>query len=440
MQISLENTGTFERKLTVTLPAARLDDAVRSRLQDLSREVRLKGFRPGKVPMSVIQKRFGNQVREEALGELIRDTFGEALRQENLRPAMSPRITPVGDLAGDELAYTAEFEVLPELDTIDVGSLQIERIESSVEDADIDRMIDTLRTQRRTWNPVERGAGNGDMVLFEHSAQADGVRVPAEGQERAGTILGSGAMLEAFETELAGLKVGDEKTFKVEFPADWRNNPELAGKTADVSVKVTKVHEAQVPEVDADFIKSFGIADGSVEQFRKDVHANLQRELDNAIAGRLKTSVIDKLLAAHAELEVPKGMVAAEAGALHADAQRQFEQARQAGRQLPPVPAVEAFEESATRRVRAAVLIGALAQQNEIRLDERRVREVLASIAATYEEPEEVIQLYYSNQQLMSGLQQRVMEDQVAEWVASKAQVEVKSLPFTDVMNPQPAA
>ncbi len=439
MQISLENTGTFERKLTVTLPSSRLDDVIRSRLQDLSREVRLKGFRPGKVPMSVIQKRFGNQVRDEALGELIRDTFGEALRQENLRPAMSPRITPVGDLGGENFAYTAEFEVLPELGNIDVSGLSIERVESSVEDADIDRMIETLRLQRRTWSPVDRGAGNGDMVLFEHSAQADGTRVPAEGSERAGTILGSGAMLPAFETELAGLKVGDEKTFKVEFPADWRNNPELAGKSADVSIKVTKVHESRIPEIDADFIRSFGIADGSVEQFRSDVRANLQRELDSAIAGRLKLNVIDRLLAAHPDLDVPKGMVAAEAAALHGEAQRQFAQAQQSGRQLPPVPAVEAFEESALRRVRAAVLIGALAQQNGLRLDERRLREALATIASTYEDPEEVIQLYYGNQQLMEGLQQRVMEDQVAEWVAEKAKVEARTLPFADVMNPQTA-
>ncbi|MFB9069147.1 trigger factor [Pseudofulvimonas gallinarii] len=439
MQISLENTGTFERKLTVTLPSSRLDDVVRSRLQDLSREVRLKGFRPGKVPMSVIQKRYGNQVREEALGELIRDSFGEALRQENLRPAMSPRITPVGDIGGEQFAYTAEFEVLPELATIDVSGLSIERVQSNVEDADIDRMIETLRLQRRTWNPVERGAGNGDMVLFEHHAQAGDARFPVEGNERAGTILGSGAMLPAFETELAGLQVGDEKTFKVEFPADWRNNPELAGKTADVTVKVTKVHESRVPEVDADFIKSFGIADGSVEQFRSDVRANLQRELNSAIAGRLKQSVIDKLLAAYPDLEVPKGMVSMEAAALHADAQRTFAQAQQAGRQLPPVPAVEAFEETALRRVRAAVLIGAIAQQNDIRLEESRLREALATIASTYEDPEEVIQLYYSNQQLMGGLQQRVMEDQVAEWVAEKAKVEVREIPFTEVMNPQTA-
>lgn len=439
MQISLENTGTFERKLTVTLPSSRLDDVVRSRLQDLSREVRLKGFRPGKVPMSVIQKRYGNQVREEALGELIRDSFGEALRQENLRPAMSPRITPVGDIGGEQFAYTAEFEVLPELATIDVSGLSVERVQSNVEDADIDRMIETLRLQRRTWNPVERGAGNGDMVLFEHHAQAGDARFPVEGNERAGTILGSGAMLPAFETELAGLQVGDEKTFKVEFPADWRNNPELAGKTADVTVKVTKVHESRVPEVDADFIKSFGIADGSVEQFRSDVRANLQRELNSAIAGRLKQSVIDKLLAAYPDLEVPKGMVSMEAAALHADAQRTFAQAQQAGRQLPPVPAVEAFEETALRRVRAAVLIGAIAQQNDIRLEESRLREALATIASTYEDPEEVIQLYYSNQQLMGGLQQRVMEDQVAEWVAEKAKVEVREIPFTEVMNPQTA-
>lgn len=440
MQISVESTGTFERKLTVTVPSARLEEAVRSRLQSLSREVRLKGFRPGKVPMSVIQKRFGDQVREEAQGELIRETFSEALRQQNLRPAMAPRITSVGEQGGEQFAYTAEFEVLPELGTIDVSTLEIERVESSVEEADVDRMIETLRLQRRTWTPVERPAGDGDMVLFEHSLQADDLRVPAEGFERAGTILGSGAMLPAYEEALAGMKPGDEKTFEVQFPADWRNNPELAGRTAQASVRVTKVHEAKLPEVDADFVRSFGIADGSMEQFRSDVRANLQRELDNALLARLKNSVIDQLLAAHSELEVPRGMVAAEAAAMHADAQRQFAQAQQAGRQLPPVPPVEAFEAQALRRVRAGILIGALVQQNGLQLDEQRLRETLASIASTYEDPQEVVQLYYGNQQLMAGLQQRVMEDQVAEWVAERARVQVKKLGFAEVMNPAPLA
>jgi trigger factor len=436
MQISLENTGTFERKLTVTLPAARLDDAVRSRLQRLSREVRLKGFRPGKVPMSVIENRFGAQVREEAYGELVRDSFGEALQQEKLRPALAPRITPVGDGSNGELAFTAEFEVMPELDAIDVSGMKLERIESSVEDSDIDAMIDTLRQQRRTWTLAERAAVAGDMVLFEHSAVAGDARFPAEGVERAGTILGSGAMMEDFEAELVGMSADEQKTFAVDFPADWRN-ADLAGKKADVTVRIIRVQESLLPDVDAAFIQSFGIADGDMGHFRADVRANLERELANAIGGRLKNEVIGKLLEAHADLAVPAGMVQAEAQALHRDAERQFQQAQQSGRQLPPVPAPEAFTNNATQRVRAAVLIGAIAQQNKIQLDERRVREALSAIAATYEQPDQVIELYYGNQQLMAGLQQRVLEDQVAEWVATQAHAQVKTLGFAEVMKPQ---
>lgn len=434
MQTSLENTGTFERKLTVTLPAERLNEAVRTRLQSLSREVRLKGFRPGKVPMSVVEKRFGAQVRDEAYGELVRSTFGEAMQKEQLRPVMSPRITPVIDAGEGEMAYTAEFEVMPELGPIDVSGLKIERVESSVEDADIDHMIETLRQQRRTWEPAERAAAAGDMVMFEHSSTTSDGRYPAEGVERAGTIIGSGAMLETFEAELVGLSATDEKTFSVDFPQGWRN-PGLAGKTADVSVKVIRVQEAKMPALDTDFIKSFGIADGDLEHFRKDVRANLERELKGAVGSRLKNDVVAKLLDTHPNLDVPKGMVEAEAQSLHREAERQFQQ--NAGRNLPPVPPVDAFMETATRRVRAAVLIGSLARQNELRLDEGRVREALAAIAATYEEPDQVIELYYGNPQLMNGLQQRVLEDQVAEWVASQTQGDSLKLAFTDVMKPQ---
>lgn len=433
MQISLENTGTLERKLTVTLPAARLDDVIKTRLQNLSREVRLKGFRPGKVPMAVVEKRFGAQVREEAYGELIRDTFSEAVQQENLRPAMAPRITATGQAGEGELAYTAEFEVFPELPAIDVSTIAIDRIQSEVADSDIDGMVETLRQQRRTWQPVERAAASGDMVLFEHSATAGDVRLPAEGTERAGTILGSGAMLEAFEAELVGMKPEDEKTFTLTFPDNWRQ-AELAGKTANVAVKVVRVQEANLPEVDAAFIRSFGIADGSMDRFRTDVRANLERELANALSSRLKNEVVGKLLDAHPDIEVPKGMIDAEMQALHRDAERQRQQA---GRNAPPVPPAEAFRETATRRVRAAVIIGELARQNRIQLDERRVREALAAIAATYEEPDQVIELYYGNPQLMSGLQQRVLEDQVAEWVAGQAKSQAHKLSFAEVMKPR---
>ncbi len=433
MQISVENTGQLERKLTVSVPAASLDDAVRSRLQQLSREVRLKGFRPGKVPMAVVEKRFGAQVREEAMGELVRDSFGEALRQENLRPAMSPRITPVPDAAEGELAFTAEFEVLPELGTIDISGLKIDQIKAEVVDADIDTMIDTLRQQRRTWNTVERAAADGDLVMFEYSAQADDARFPAEGRERAGTVIGAGGLPPDFEQALVGLSVDDEKRFLVDFPEGWQHR-DLAGKQAQIELRVLRIQASHVPEVDEEFIASFGIPGGELEQFRADVRANLERELSNAVTVRLKGEVIKQLLAANADLVVPRGMVEAEAESMHQSAERQR---RQAGPNAPAVPPVAEFVNTATDRVRAAVLIGELARQNGIRLDERRVREMLATIASTYEEPEQLIQLYTSNQNLMQGLQQRVIEDQVAEWVSTQAPGETRELSFSEVMKPQ---
>ncbi|MFA7542727.1 MAG: trigger factor, partial [Lysobacterales bacterium] len=290
MQISLENTGTLERKLTVTLPASRLEDEIKSRLQKLGREVRLNGFRPGKVPMSVISKRFGAQVRDEVFEELVRDSFGEALRKEKLRPAMSPRITPVSDAGQDQLAFTAEFEVMPELEAIDVSALSIARTEAEVQDVDIDNMIDTLRQQRKSWNRVERPAAEADLVLFEHSAQAGDVRFPVEGIERAGTVIGSAALPTEFEAALVGMSEGQDKTFDIDFPETWPQ-PELTGKNATVTVTVTQVKEGALPEVDTDFIESFGIENGDVDQFRRDIRANLDRELGSALGARLKDEV-----------------------------------------------------------------------------------------------------------------------------------------------------
>lgn len=433
MQISVENTGQLERKLTVTVPAASLDDAVRSRLQQLSREVRLKGFRPGKVPMAVVEKRFGAQVREEAIGELVRDSFGEALRQENLRPAMSPQITPVADAAEGEFAFTAEFDVLPELGTIDISGLKINQIKAEVVDADIDHMIDTLRQQRRTWNQVDRAAADGDLVMFEYSAQASDARFPAEGRERAGTVIGAAGLPADFEQALIGLAVDEEKTFQVSFPEDWQH-ADLAGKQADIELRVMRVQASSVPEIDEEFIASFGIPGGDLAQFRSDVRANLERELANALTVRMKGEVITQLLAANADLVVPRSMVEAEAASMHQNAERQR---RQAGTNAPAVPPMDQFVAAATDRVRAAVLIGELARQNGIRLDERRVRESLATIASTYEEPEQLIQLYTSNQSLMQGLQQRVIEDQVSEWVATQAPGETREMGFSEVMKPQ---
>jgi len=430
MQVSIENIGALERKLTVRVPADAYESQVRSRIAEAGRTVRLKGFRPGKVPVKVIEQRFGAQIRGEAMSELVRTSFQQAIDEQKLRPAVAPSIATSGTPVDGQIEYTATFEVLPDLGKVDVASLAISKPVASVADVDVDTMIETLRQQRRTWLPVERGAQNGDMALFEFSASGDGFVFPAEGRERVGTIIGSSAMSNGLEEHLVGHVTGDEFNADVAFPADFRIQA-LAGKQAKVSIKVVRVQEAKLPELDDAFLATFGITDGGIEKFRADVRANLERELKSMLGIRLKNEVVNKLIEAHPGIELPKGMVDAEARAL---AQQAEAQAQQQGRSFGADPS--AFVEAARRRVAAGMLIGELARQNEIRPDSRRVAETLATIASTYEEPQQVVELYQRDPQLMNGLQNRVLEDQVAEWVATQAKTSEQQLSFSEAMRP----
>ena len=433
MQVSVENLGKLERKLTVRVPADQYESQVKARLAEVARSVRLKGFRPGKIPPKVIEQRFGSQVRGEAISELIRNSFNEAVGKENLRPAMSPEIDTTGVPTDGQIEYTAKFEVLPEVGTIDVSQLEITKSSANVSDADVDAMIETLRAQRRDWAPVERTAQAGDMALFEYSAQgadaSGSFRHPAEGTDRVGTIIGSAAMTTGIEDALIGHATGDTVNVEVDFPADFRE-PALASRRAKVEAKLIRLQESKLPEVDDTFIRAFGISDGGIEKFRSDVRANLERELKGMLSARLKNEVVGKLVDAYPQIDLPQGMIDREAQTL---AQQAQEQARQQG-QIAPGP--EAYAEIARRRVAAGVLVGEIARANNIRLDNRRVAETLASFASTYEEPERVVELYQRDPQLMSGLQSRVMEDQVADWIADHAKVTEQTLSFGEAMRP----
>lgn len=431
MQVSVENVGTLERKLTVSVPSARLETTIKSRLRELSRSVRLKGFRPGKIPEKVIEQRYGRQVRSEALSELIRDSFNEAVKQENLRPAVQPSIETSGQPVDGELKYVATFEVMPEIGSIDVSGLKIVKPVAEVSDADIDRMIETLRLQRRTWNNVERAAQDGDLVMFESAATTATGRVPADGVERSGTILGSNALFAQLEQKLVGLSTGDERELDVTFPAEYRV-PALAGQSAKMQVKIARVSEASIPELNDEFMQQFGIGEGGLARFRTEVRANLERELKAALMARLKGDVVEKLVDAHNTLEFPKRMVDAEARGLVQQAQQQAQQQGQPAPSITP----ESVRPVAQRRVAAAVLLGELARQNDIRLDPARVQDMLATIASTYEEPEQVVELYRNDPQLMDGLRSRVVEDQVIDWIADHAEAATTTLSFDEVMRP----
>jgi len=400
---------------------------VSARITEMGRTMRLKGFRPGKVPTTVIKQRFGSQVRGEVLSDLIGSTLREAVEQEKLQPIANPAINTTGQPENGEIAYTATFEIMPEFPAVDVAALEISRPVAVVADADIDKMLETLRQQRRSFDAVDRASAEADFVMFEYAAEAGDYRFPSEGLERAGSVIGSGTLFKALDEALVGRKADESFDAEIAFPEDFRND-QLAGKTAKVNFKIIKVQEPNLPEIDGEFAKLFGIEDGDLDTFRKEVRSNLERELKAALMGRLKSEVAEKLADAHAELDVPKLMVQSEAHNMAVGSVPQGQQ--------PPPQLIEAAMPIARKRVIAGLLMGEIARKQEIKIDRKRIAEQLAAIASTYEEPEKVIELYNGDPQLMSGLQNRVIEDQVAEWVAEHAKTTNLDLSFDDVMRP----
>ena len=431
-QVSVESVGNLERRMTLRLPAERLETQVGGRLREIARTARIKGFRPGKVPTKVVEQRYGEQVRAEVLDGLLREGFDEAVRDNALRIAGNPRIEPAGADGGEgDLSYVATFELMPEFGDVDVSRLQVVRATAEVVDADIDRMIENLRLQRRSWSAVTRAAKEGDAVDVATWSQAGDERLPAEGVEQGVDVIGSGAMLPEIEAALAGMSAGEEKTVEVTFPAQWRV-PQLAGKTVQVHLKAEQVSEPVLPEIDPAFIRSFGVKSGEMAQFRSEIRSNLERELKGALMNRLRREVGEQLAAAYADVELPPRLVENEARAM---AQQALQQARQGQQPIAlPEGAHEQFMDAARKRVLVALLVGEVARRNELRLDPKRLNELLRLIASTYEEPQQVIELYRNDPQLMSGLQSRAMEEQVIDWIAERAQHTEQALSFQEAI------
>ena len=432
MQVQVESVGNLERRMTLHLPTERLETQVGGRLREIARTARIKGFRPGKVPTKVVEQRYGEQVRAEVLDGLLREGFDSAVRDNALRLAGTPQIQPA-EAGEGELAYVATFEVLPEFGDIDVEKLEVVRHAAEVTDADIDRMVENLRLQRRSWTAVTRAAQEGDAVDVETWSQVGDDRLPAEGSEHGVAVIGTGSMLAEIEAALVGMREGEEKSIDVTFPSDWRV-PQFAGNTVQVHLKVERVSEPVVPEVDAEFIRSFGVKAGEPEQFHAEIRSNLERELKGALMGRLRREVGEQLVAAYAQLELPPRMVENEARSL---AYQAFEQARRQGAQgEPPADAHLQFMDAARSRVLVGLLVGEIARRHDMKLDPKRLNETLRLIASTYEDPKQVIDLYRNDPQLMSGLQSRVMEEQVIDWIAERARHTEQHLSFQEAIGP----
>ena len=427
MQVSVENTGGLERRLTVHVPESEIKDKVDLKLKELTKQVRIKGFRPGRVPMSVVKQRYGKQVRQDIVNETMQTSLQQAIQEESLRPVSIPRVdSPPEGLDKGDLDFTAVIEVYPELETIDVSNLEINRPETEVSDEDVGEMLQTLREQRKEWIPVERTAQPGDQVLIEYVAETDEGRVPAEGKQRLAIIIGESGF-DSLEKAVADIPAGEEQNVEVEFPENYRESA-LAGNKARVDLQVVSVSEGNLPEVDEDFVSSFGITDGTLENLQQEIRGNLERELAQATNSLMKVRLIDELVKSMPDLEVPSSIVREEA-------RNMATQALSSQDAELDESIIEVFMEGAQNRVRGGLLLGELAQQNSISIDSAKVRQAIQTIASTYEQPTEVMQMYYGNQQLLQQVENSVLEEQVVDWVLENAKVTSQEMTFQEVIS-----
>jgi trigger factor len=431
MQVSVEKTSELSRKMTVSVPEEVVQEKMAARLKSLARSVKIDGFRPGKVPQHVVEKMYGDRVRGEIAGDLIQSTYFEALQDQNLRPAGHPHIHPTDE--ADGFKYTAEFEVYPEISLEGVEHIEVSRPVASVQDADVDGMIEKLRAQKKTWSVVERESKEHDRVMISFSGTSEDENFTDGKVENYPVEIGAKQMIPGFEENLIGLKAGDSKTFDVSFPEEY-GNEKLAGKTAVFEVEAVTVEEPVLPEIDEAFIKAYGVEDGSVDSFRADIKNNMERELDQALRGKLKNAVMDALYE-KIQITVPNTLVDQE---IENMMKPYIETAKRQKMKLEDLKLPrDAFEEQAKRRVALGLILGEIIHKNEIKIDDNKVRSTIEDMAKSYERPEDVVNWYYSDESRLNDVQQMVLEDQTIEWLVARAKVSEEKVNFNDVMGKQ---
>ncbi|ART79509.1 trigger factor [Oceanisphaera avium] len=430
MQVSLETTQGLERRLTITVPAEKVDGEVNGRLRQLAKTRRIDGFRPGKAPLSVIQKMFGASVESEVAGDLMQRNFFEAVISEKLNPAGMPTMEPAPLKAGEDFTFTATFEVYPEVEVQGLDAISIEKPQAQVQDADLDKMIVTLQKQHADWAEVERAAANDDRVTMNFVGSVDGAEFEGGAAQDFVLVLGSGRMIPGFEEGLLGKKAGDEFTLEVNFPEDYHAE-NLKGKPAQFAVTVIKVEAQELPELNEEFVKRFGIADGSLDGLKAEVRKNMERELSQALKASVKEQVIDGLIEQN-QVDVPQSLVDNEIETLRKQALQRFGGMDQ--KDAPQLPA-ELFQDQAQRRVRVGLLLGEVIKKNDIKADDAKVQEIIAGLASAYEDPAEVIAYYNENQEMLENVRNLAIEDQAIELILSQANVTDKQVSFDELMN-----
>jgi trigger factor len=435
MQVSVETISELDRKMTIRVPEEEIQEQIASRLRSLSHKVKIDGFRPGKVPPSVIKKRYGQQIRDEVLADLIQSSFYDAVRDGQLRPAGTPEIKAQKADEGQGLEYEASFEVLPEFVPMPLESLAVNRFVSEVTESDVDAMIERLREQRLTWRPVERSAAAGDRLVIAFEGRL-GEEIFTNGrEENFPVVIGSKQMIPGFEDRLLGSEVGGKLDFELDFPSDYPGE-KLAGKTGRFLVDVTAVEESVWPSLDSEFVKSFGVESGDVSDFRADIRGNMEREMRRALATKTKTAVMDVLLQRNA-VSLPGVLVKDELNELMAPSR---EQARSRNHVLDEGKLTERLKPMAERRVALALILGRIIDAYRLVVDPKRVRATIEELAAGYEDPAEVVRWYYAEKERLKEVENLTLEDQVVELILEKAQTSEHQVAFSDLMQPNAAS
>ena len=415
--------------MTIGVPAERIETEVNKRLQQTARKAKIPGFRPGKVPMSVIRQRYEDGARQDALGDLIQATFYEAVVEQKLNPAGAPSVEPKSFEKGKDLEYVATFEVFPEFTVAGFESVAVERLSADVADSDLDNMLEILRKQNVRFEATDRAAQTDDQLTIDFVGKIDGEEFAGGSATGTQLVLGSARMIPGFEDALVGAKAGEKRVLTLTFPEDYQNL-ELAGKPVEFDVTVNTVSEPILPELNETFFNQFGIKETGIEGFRTEVRKNMERELRQAIKSKVKNQVMDGLLAAN-PIEVPKSLLENEVNRLRVQAVQQF-----GGNIKPDQLPAELFEEQAKRRVELGLIVAEVVKQFDLKPDEDRVRELIKEMASAYQEPEQVVSWYYKNEQQMNEVRSVVLEEQVVDTVLQKASVTDKAVSYEEAVKP----
>ena len=432
MQVTLETTSNLERKMRISVPSEQVETQVDAKLKQAAGQANIKGFRPGKVPLREVKRRFGDGIRQEVSSELMQTSFSEAIAQEEVSPAGSPVIEDVTMEVGKDLEFTAIFEVFPEIQLGDFGEVTVEKPVADITEDDLEAMIEKLQDQRKGFTEVDRVSKSDDRVNIDFEGFIDGEAFDGGKGEGADVVIGSGSMIPGFEDGLIDRSAGEEMNLELKFPDKYQSE-NLAGKEAVFKVKVNKIEETELPALDDEFFKQFGVEEGGMEAFRSEVRGNMGKELEAALKSKVKEQVFDGLIQITG-VEVPKALISNAVDQMRQEAVQQFG----GGQNIDPsVLPAEMFETQAEKRVKLGLIVNTIIEKLELKIDDDRVRSMIDDMASSYEDPEQVVNYYYGNEQQLTQVQNMVLEEQVVESVLEKASVSEVEMPYEEAIKPK---